>query len=139
VLVGDGRRLLRKEPPGRFDLLVVDAFNSDAIPIHLITRQALELYMSRARAVLFHISNRYLRLEPVLGNIARELGLRCVFQNHQPTRAQIEDGGLAASRWALLSRSPEPVSPRWRACAKDPRARVWTDDYSDLLSAISWG
>ena len=139
VRVGDGRRLLTKEPPGRFDLLVVDAFNSDAIPIHLITRQALELYMSRADAVLFHISNRYLRLEPVLGNIARELGLRCVFENHQPSRAQIEDGGLAASRWALLSRSPEPVGARWRACADDPGARVWTDDYSDLLSAISWG
>jgi MFS family permease len=139
VLVGDGRRLLTKEPPGRFDLLVVDAFNSDAIPIHLITKQALELYMSRAHAVLFHISNRYLRLEPVLGNMARELGLRCVFQNHQPTRAQIEDGGLAASRWALLSRAPEPVGARWRACAEDRGARVWTDDYSDLLSAISWG
>jgi hypothetical protein len=140
VLVGDGRRLLTKVPPGRFDLLVVDAFNSDAIPIHLITKQAMQLYLSRAHAVLFHISNRYLRLEPVLGNIARELGLRCVFQNHQPSRAQIEGEGLAASRWALLSRTPEPaLGARWRACAEDPGARVWTDDYSDLLSAISWG
>src|SRR4051812_16998473 len=139
VRIGDGRRLLTKEPPGRFDMLVVDAFNSDAIPIHLITRQALELYISRADAVLFHISNRYLRLEPVLGNIARELGLQCVTQNHQPSRAQIEDGGLAASRWALLSRSPRALGPRWHPCADDPAARVWTDDYSDLLSAISWG
>jgi hypothetical protein len=139
VRVGDGRRLLSHEPSGRFDMLVVDAFNSDAIPIHLITRQALELYMSRARVVLFHISNRYLRLEPVLGNIARSLGLRCVTQDHQPSRAQIEGAGLAASRWALLSRGPEPLGPRWHACASDRGARVWTDDYSDLLSAISWG
>jgi hypothetical protein len=141
VRVGDGRRLLTKEPPGRFDLLVVDAFNSDAIPIHLITRQALELYVNRADNVLFHISNRYLRLEPVLGNIARELGLECVTQNHKPSRVQIERDGLADSRWALLSRTPQPAlgPPRWHPCADDPGSRVWTDDYSDLLSAISWG
>jgi hypothetical protein len=138
VKVGDGRRLLVKEPPGRFDVLVVDAFNSDAIPIHLITRQALALDMSRAKVVLFHISNRYLRLEPVLGNIARALRLRCVAQDHQPSRAQI-DAGLAASRWAVLSRAPVPLGPRWHGCAQDPGARVWTDDYSDLLSVISWG
>jgi hypothetical protein len=138
VRVGDGRRLLTKEPPGRFDLLVVDAFNSDAIPIHLITRQAMSLYISRADNVLFHISNRYLRLEPVLGNIAHELGLECVTQNHQPSRVQIERDGLATSRWALLSRTPRPLGPRWHPCAVDPGARVWTDDYSDLLSAISW-
>jgi hypothetical protein len=138
VKVGDGRRLLTKEAPGRFDMLVVDAFNSDAIPIHLITRQALELYMTRAPVVLFHISNRYLRLEPVLGNLARDLGLQCVTQNHQPSRAQI-DAGLAASRWAVLSRTPQKLGPRWHPCGDDPGARVWTDDYSDLLSAISWG
>ncbi|MEA2411433.1 MAG: hypothetical protein QOC77_1994, partial [Thermoleophilaceae bacterium] len=138
VLTGDGRRLLAKEPPGRFDLLVVDAFNSDAIPIHLITRQALSLYISRAGTVLFHISNRYLRLEPVLGNIARDFGLECVTQNHQPSRAQI-DAGVATSRWALLSRTPKGLGPRWHRCADEPGARVWTDDYSDLLSAISWG
>jgi hypothetical protein len=138
VRIGDGRRLLVKEPPGRFDLLVVDAFNSDAIPVHLITRQALALYMSRAGAVLFHISNRYLRLEPVLGNIARDLGLDCVAQNHHPSRAQVH-AGLATSRWALLSRTPpRGLGTRWRPCAEDASARVWTDDYSDLLSAISW-
>jgi hypothetical protein len=138
VRVGDGRRLLTKEPPHRFDLLVVDAFNSDAIPIHLITEQAVALYMSRAKAVLFHISNRYLRLEPVLGNIARDLHLTCVTQNHQPSRSQVS-AGVATSRWAVLSATPQPLGPRWHPCAQDQGARVWTDDYSDLLSAISWG
>jgi hypothetical protein len=142
VLVGDGRRLLVKEPPGRFDLIVVDAFNSDAIPVHLITRQALAIYLRRAPVVLFHISNRYLRLEPVLGNLARDDGFVCRVQTHKPSPAQA-DQGLAQSKWALLARTPADLGrlagdARWHACASDRSARVWTDDYSDLLSAIAW-
>ena len=143
VLVGDGRRLLVKEPPGRFQLVVVDAFNSDAIPVHLITQQALALYLERAPVVLFHISNRYLRLEGVLGNLARDGGLTCRVETHHPSQAQV-DQGLAVSKWALLARTPAALGrlgadPRWHACGDDPSARVWTDDYSDLLSAIAWG
>jgi hypothetical protein len=146
VHVGDGRRLLVREQPGRFGLVVVDAFNSDAIPVHLITRQALALYLSRAGphgAVLFHISNRYLRLERVLGNLARDSHLTCRVQTHHPTPAQV-DHGLATSKWAVLARVPGDfgrldADTRWHACGGDPSARVWTDDYSDLLSAIAWG
>jgi hypothetical protein len=142
VLVGDGRRLLVKEPPGRFDLIVVDAFNSDAIPVHLITRQALAIYLRRAPVVLFHISNRYLRLEPVLGNLARDGGFACRVQTHKPSPTRA-DHGLAQSKWALLARTPADLGrlagdARWHACASDRSARVWTDDYSDLLSAIAW-
>jgi hypothetical protein len=142
VLVGDGRRLLVREPPGRFDLIVVDAFNSDAIPVHLITRQALAIYLRRAPAVMFHISNRYLRLEPVLGNIARDGAFACMAQTYKPTQAQL-DAGVAQSKWAVLARMPAALGrlgsdPRWHACAEDRSARVWTDDYSDLLSAIAW-
>lgn len=143
VQVGDGRRLVVKEPQGRFQLIVVDAFNSDAIPVHLITRQALALYLQRAPVVLFHISNRYLRLEGVLGNLARDGGLTCRVQTHHPSRAQLDEG-LATSKWAILSRTPAALGRlgadrRWHTCGDDPSARVWTDDYSDLLSAIAWG
>jgi hypothetical protein len=146
VVIGDGRRSLSRVPAGRFGLLVVDAFNSDAIPVHLVTRQALALYLSRAGphgAVLFHISNRYLRLEPVLGNLARNARLTCRVERHSPTRAQ-SDQGIAVSKWAVLARTPADLGrlaadPRWHRCADDRSARVWTDDYSDLLSAISWG
>src|SRR4051794_21562437 len=142
VLVGDGRRLLLREPVGRFDLIVVDAFNSDAIPVHLITRQALAIYLQRAPVVMFHISNRYLRLEPVLGNLARDGGFVCRAQTYKPTPAQL-DAGVAQSKWAVLARTPAALGrlgsdPRWHACAEDRSARVWTDDYSDLLSAIAW-
>jgi hypothetical protein len=141
VRVGDGRRLL-DDSPDRFQLLVVDAFNSDAVPVHLITREALALYLSRAPVVLFHISNRYLRLEGVLGNLARDGGLVCRDQTHHPTKAQV-DSGLATSKWAILARTPADLGrlggdPRWHPCGDDRDARVWTDDYSDLLSAIAW-
>ena len=142
VLVGDGRRLLLREPFGRFDMIVIDAFNSDAIPVHLITREALAIYLRRAPVVLFHISNRYLRLEPVLGNLARDGGYACRAETHKPTPAQL-DSGVAQSKWAVVARDPAALrglarDPRWHACAEDRSARVWTDDYSDLLSAIAW-
>jgi hypothetical protein len=134
VHVGDGRRLL-DETSERFDLLVVDAFNSDAVPVHLLTREALALYLHRAPVVLFHISNRYLRLEDVLGNLARDAGVPCQVQTHHPTPTQV-DAGLATSKWAVLGRTS--LDARWHPCGDDPSARVWTDDYSDLLSAIAW-
>lgn len=142
VRVGDGRRLLTGERPQAFDLLVVDAFNSDAIPIHLITRQALKLYLDRAPVVLFHISNRYLRLEPVLANLARDANVVCRVRRDKPTPAQ-SAAGLAFSRWAVLTPAPAKLGAlagdaRWRVC-KGTGDRVWTDDYSDLLSAIAWG
>jgi hypothetical protein len=134
------------EPAGRFGLLVVDAFNSDAIPVHLITRQALDLYLSRVGphgSVMFHISNRYLKLEPVLGNLARDANLTCLVEKHSPTPAQL-DAGYATSKWAILARSPADLGRlggdrRWHPCADDPSTGTWTDDYSDLLSVIDFG
>ncbi len=146
VVVGDGRRSLEREPSGRFGLLVVDAFNSDAIPIHLITREALSLYFSRLQptgAVLFHISNLYLALQPVLGNIALDLGLSCLAERHSPTAAQAQRGDVL-SEWAILAHSHADLGTlgtdrRWRPCARDPSERIWTDQYSDLLDALSLG
>jgi hypothetical protein len=146
VVIGDGRRSLVREPAARFGTLMVDAFNSDAIPVHLITRQALDLYLSRVGphgAVMFHISNRYLKLEPVLGNLARAGGLTCRVEKHSPTPAQL-DAGYATSKWAVLARVPADLGrlggdSRWRPCAEDRSTHVWTDDYSDLLSVIDFG
>lgn len=144
IVVGDGRQALRREPPGRFGLIAIDAFNSDAIPIHLITREAMQLYMERVGprgAVLFHISNRFVDLEPVLANIAADLGLVCVNQRHAPT-PEDEERGHSVSRWALLARDERSLGPiagdtRWHDCKGDG-GRVWTDDYSDLLGAMDF-
>ena len=75
VVLGDGRLTLQRATPGSYDLIVLDAFSSDAIPVHLLTREAVELYMSRLRTdgvVAVHISNRYLKLEPVLAALAQQ-------------------------------------------------------------------
>jgi len=145
IVTGDGRRSLEREPKGSFSLVAVDAFSSDAIPLHLITREAIELYLSRIAqggSLLFHLTNRYLRLEPVLGNIAADLDLVCRIRTHVPTGAE-EERGYQKSTWALLTRRPANLGAirldrRWRPCATDPSARTWTDDYSNPLAVIKW-
>jgi hypothetical protein len=146
VITGDGRRALARQPRGRYGLVVIDAFNSDAIPLHLITREAIELYVSRTAAggaLLFHLTNRYLDLEPVLGNIAAKLHVDCRLRKYSPSRAERRQD-FDRSRWALLARRPADLGriardPRWRPCATDPSARTWTDDYSSPLGVIHWG
>jgi hypothetical protein len=145
VVLGDGRRSLARHGGAPFGLIALDAFNSDAIPVHLVTREAIELYLSRTvprGALLLHLSNRYADLEPVLGNLARELSLACRIQRHTPNDAQI-DRGYTRSVWALLAREPAHLGPlaadgRWKRCRDDPSARTWTDDYSNLLGVVDW-
>lgn len=139
IVVGDGRLSLSRESE-KFDVLAVDAFNSDAIPVHLITREALRLYMDRLThggLILFHISNRYVRLEPVLASLARDAGLSCSVQRHVPTKAQ-QDAGYAISKWAVLARQRPALDSRWHTCRYDG-TRVWTDDYSDLIGSMNFG
>jgi hypothetical protein len=145
VVVGDGRLTLAREPAGRFGVIAIDAFNSDAIPVHLITREALALYLRKLDAhgaVLFHITNRYLDLEPVLGAAAADLGLSCRAELHRPTPAE-EQRGYVTSRWALLARAPSDLGRvaadrRWHDC-RGAGGRVWTDDYSDVVGALKLG
>jgi hypothetical protein len=112
VVLGDARLKLEERarggPADRFALLVVDAFSSDAIPIHLLTRQALEIYLANLAddgLLAFHISNRYLTLEPVLGNLAEELGLAGVIEHDLATGFT----GKAASSWVVLARQPSTL------------------------------
>jgi hypothetical protein len=145
IVLGDGRRSLASHDGAPFGLIALDAFNSDAIPVHLVTREAIELYLSRLAprgALLLHLSNRYVDLEPVIGNLAREIRLTCRIERHQPTAAQRERG-YSASVWGLLARTPAHLGPlaadrRWKTCEDDPSADVWTDDYSNLLAIVDW-
>jgi len=146
VVLGDGRRSLERAAPGSYGLIMVDAFNSDAIPIHLITREAVQVYLSRIGpkgALMFHISNRYLDLEPVLGNIARVLSLSCRIQDYKPL-AHERKLGYTRSKWAMMARAPADLGvvghdSRWQRCRDAPSARTWTDDYSNPLSVVHWG
>lgn len=146
VVLGDGRIALRQVRPGSFDLLVIDAFSSDAIPVHLITRQALDLYVSRLTAegvLLFHVSNRYLDLEPLLGRLAGELGWACAARADIEVQTDSWERGRTAAHYVAMAAHAERLGPLlerpgWKRVPVDPRAPLWTDDYSNLLGLLKW-
>jgi hypothetical protein len=144
VIVGDGRLELEQAPQASYDFLVLDAFSSDAIPTHLLTREAVGMELSRLRphgVLAFHISNRFLNLEPVLAAAARDLDLEGRAQERQVSEAEKEDGALP-SRWVILARRDADIAPllqdrRWRPLAPTTE-RAWTDDYSNVAGAFEW-
>lgn len=142
VVLGDGRLSLQDESAGKFDLLVLDAFSSDAIPVHLLTKEAVELYQSRLRPrglLLFHISNRHLDLAPVIANIARVTGLSGVRQ-FDPTFDA--DQGRLPSSWIVLTNDDDRLGrlasdPLWSDLREaGTSGRPWTDDFSHVLGAL---
>ncbi|MDQ3999543.1 MAG: fused MFS/spermidine synthase, partial [Actinomycetota bacterium] len=143
VNLGDARLTLGEVPDGSYGVIVGDAFSSDAIPVHLITREAVDLYFSKLQSdgvVALHISNRHLELEPVLGNVAQDAGLACRAQ----LDANIADApGKFVSHWVLMARQEDDLAgiaedERWMPCETAPSQSVWTDDYSNLLSTFTW-
>ena len=149
IELGDARVRLeraRQERLGeRYDLIVVDAFSSDAVPVHLLTREALQLYleMLTPRGLLaLHLSNRYLDLERVAANLADDAGLEGRLLQHDDAA---ETEGATRSTWAVLARTSEalgdlPLDARWTATKLEinPHVGVWTDDFHNLLSVIRW-
>ena len=126
----------------RFDLLIVDAFSSDAIPIHLITKEAIQLYFRNMRPegiLMVHISNRYLHLEPVVGNLATALGFTArVCDDDEDT-----DSGKYASQWVAVARTPAylqdlATDDDWKVIRPDDFVGVWTDDFSNILTVLTW-
>jgi spermidine synthase len=139
VVLGDGRLGLERDPPQWFDLLVIDAFSSDSIPAHLLTKEAVAVYRSQLRdggILAFHVSNRHLELVPVVAGIANANGLRAWLVDHEPGG----DRSLAKSRWVLAT-AGDRIRVRLASVARarevhPHRTRIWTDDYSNLLGAL---
>ena len=137
VVIGDGRVTLARAAPSTYDVIIVDAFSSDAIPVHLMTREFVSLALERLRPgglIAFHISNRHLDLGPILGAAARELGTAAIEQYHNP-----ESPDAGASRWLLIGRAPQALSflsseSRWRPVRA--ASRSWTDDFSNILDVL---
>jgi spermidine synthase len=141
VVVGDGRLELEGMAPGSFDLLVLDAFSSDAVPVHLLTVESFRSAMATVApggVIAVHISNRYLDLEPVVASAIESLGLVSILGTDLPAA---ELTGLAdASQWVIVARSYADVADlvtgdEWRTAHAEGR-RPWTDRYSDLLGAL---
>ena len=141
VVVGDGRLELEETPPEAFDLLVLDAFSSDAVPVHLLTSEALATAMRTVApggVIAVHISNRFLDLEPIVAAAARDNGFVSIIGADMPP-AELE--GLAdASQWVIVGRSFADLADlvegdRWDTAHADG-TRAWTDRHSDLLGAL---
>ena len=138
VALGDGRLSLQREPPQGYDVLVVDAFSSDAIPTHLLTVEAFAVYLrhlAEGGVIAVHITNRYVDLKPVVRGAARALSLQA---EHVPS---LEKGVLWSSDWMLIARGRRFLEDEVVSAATLPRlARagevVWTDDWSDLLRVV---
>jgi spermidine synthase len=143
VVIGDGRIRLQ-HASDTYDLIILDAFSSDAIPIHLLTRDALQLYFSHLApdgVVAVHISNIYLDLEPQLAALAREQQLFALANKDTIIPKQDTAVGRFPSHWVMLARTSEPLQaligkPGWRAPDDSRHVRVWTDDYSNILQAL---
>ena len=147
LVEGDARLRLGDAPDRAFGLIVLDAFSSDAVPVHLLSREAIRLYRSKLAAgglLAFNASNRYLDLEPVMGGQAADAGLACRIRYDVHPTAEERRAGKQPSIWVVMGEG-EPdlgqlvTDPRWRV----PRVRVgagpWTDDYSDLASYLVLG
>jgi hypothetical protein len=143
MVLGDARLQLMEAPESHYGLIVLDAFSSDAIPVHLITAEAIRLYLSKLAPggmMAFHISNRSLDLRPVLAGAAEQFGLTGVFFDDK--RRDVPDG-RDPSLWAVLARQGEDLGllgqdPQWEPLGLQTDPVYWTDDFSNILSVLKW-
>lgn len=139
VKVGDGRLLLEDEPDGTFDLIILDAFSSDAIPVHLLTQEAMKEYAKRLApqgSLVIHISNRIFDLEPVLGSTVDALGWTAM----RGLGRGSDDEDATRSKWVVLTPDGELAyelaqDSRWKRL-EPAEPLVWTDDYASVLSIL---
>lgn len=143
VVLGDARLTLERQS-GPYNLIVLDAFSSDSIPIHLLTSEAMAMYVSKLTPEGFisvHISNRYLDLEPILAKVAQSLNMTAYVREDAPTDEETSLG-KRPSRWMILTRSPDHISKIidrsfWTESDAHASTPLWTDDYSNILSAFA--
>jgi len=140
VILGDARLSMEREPAQKYDVFVADAFSGGSIPAHLLTREALALYvrhLERDGVLAFHITNWYIALKPVLGRLAMETGMRALSVVTEGNK----ETGAAYTRWVLLSADPEnfrksPLPGPGTPLPASPEMPLWTDDYSSLIPLL---
>ena len=142
---GDARLRVRDGAEGRFDVLVLDAFSSDAIPLHLVTREAVAIYkhaLAPGGVLLAHISNRHVRLEPVLAKLADDAGMLAIGRKDNDLEPEEEDAMKSRSHWVVLTTSSKALvdigarNKSWKPLTASPSQTVWTDDFANVLGAM---
>jgi SAM-dependent methyltransferase len=142
VILGDARLSLAAEKPQHFNVIVVDAFSGDAIPVHLLTREALALYRRHLQpggVIVFHVSNQYINLEPVVAAIAADAGMKAVSVHSRGDKQNgfyYADWILVTANETLLSQ-PEIVNNGFPTSLQ-ANVRLWTDNYSSVFPLLKW-
>jgi len=147
IVMGDARLSMENEPPQHFDFLIMDAFSSDAVPVHLLTKEAFEIYRRHLKpdgAILVNISNRYLNLRPVVENAARQFGFQAYNIDSNDGGSDEEEGGwwFYAASWMVLSKNREFMNRdplRLAASPPEPPRHdipLWTDDYTSMFKIL---
>jgi hypothetical protein len=140
IILGDARQRLQGAPDRAYQLIVLDAFSSDAVPVHLLSREAIRLYRTKLApggVLAFNLSNRYLDLDPVFGRQADDAGLVCRVRYDLRVSAEEKPRGKQGSIWAVMAAHDQDLGSltsdeRWQPPAPHSHSQVWTDDYSDL-------
>ncbi|MEY4614290.1 MAG: hypothetical protein RL179_2263 [Planctomycetota bacterium] len=154
IVLGDGRLQFLKAPDASYDLIFMDAFTSDAVPVHLLTREAFDIYLKKLAPggiIVLNIANRYLDFEHVLGNMTEDRKLVGMIQGGYEVREidkygtnwvvmarKTEDFGVLPDLKAELKTDSEDWVETWRKIESKPKLGVWTDDYSNLPSIFKW-
>jgi spermidine synthase len=145
IVLGDARLSLSAQPPRSFDILAVDAFSSDAVPMHLLTREALGVYervLSTDGILMMHVSNRYLELEPVLSQGAAAGGWQAAVLDHRSSPIFMNDH---SSVWVAMTRNRQTLDDLivvsgagrgWRKLETKPGFAGWSDDYATILPLL---
>jgi len=144
IVLGDARLSLAQARDSSYDFIILDAFSSDAIPVHLMTREALQLYLRKLApggSIAFHISNRYLDLEPVLVEIARDARVAGIIGSDGSLTSEQVSAFKMTSKWVVLSRNANDhallaLQKGWRVLPPQSTVGVWTDDFSNVLSVF---
>ena len=145
IIIQDGRLGLIAASDASLDMIILDAFTSDAIPVHLLTREALQTYMSKLRpdgVLLIHVSNKFVDLPPVLHSAANNLGLAMLQNVYSPSPSEHDRGGYA-SDWIIVGRDRDTLSDvaansAWRDFPAAAEDAYWTDDYSNVFRTLRW-
>jgi spermidine synthase len=142
ITLGDARLSLARAT-ATYDLMILDAYSSDAVPVHLLTHEAIALYLAHLRAggiLAFHVSNRHVDLEPVLSDLAHDAGLAALIQVETAVAPEDAARGRIPSRWIAIARTrddlgPLVADPRWHPL-RPGNGTPWTDERSSVLRVL---
>ncbi|MGH8633686.1 MAG: spermidine synthase, partial [Burkholderiales bacterium] len=144
IILGDGRRSLEREPPQNYDLLAIDAFSGDSIPMHLITREAMAAYVRHLKpdgVMVFQATNRFVDIAPVVERLAAEFGLSAMLVSDAAESEEGADYWVSATDQIIVTKNArllaaEPIQSVAQPLPPRPDFRIWTDDFYNLLRIL---